>query len=102
MANVRDGYQKYVLSGNVEAYVLIEMMTLALVFYLLILFQIEKLKLLFGSIFIDMKPIHFPTLPAIGMFFLSWIALVQSLRNRLKELFKGLGRTIGIQLFFFK
>jgi hypothetical protein len=49
-----------------------------------------------------MKPIHFPTLPAIGMFFLSWIALVQSLRNRLKELFKGLGRTIGIQLFFFK
>ena len=45
-----------------------------------------------------MKPTLFPTLAAIGMFVLSGIALVQSLRNPLDEPFKGLDRTIGIQL----
>jgi hypothetical protein len=98
MTNGGDGSQKCALRGNVEAYALIGMMVLALVFYLLIPYQIEKPKLLFGRAFMDMKPTLFPTLAAIGMFVLSGIALVQSLRNPLEEPFKGLDRTIGIQL----
>jgi putative tricarboxylic transport membrane protein len=98
MANDQSGDQKYILHGNIEAYTLIGMMVLAAVFYFLIPYQIEKPKLLFGRAFMDMKPTLFPALAAIGMFVLSGVALIQSLRNPLREPFKGLDRQIIIQL----
>ena len=98
MTNDEGRDQKYTLRGNIEAYVLIGMMVLAAVFYLLIPYQIEKPKMLFGRAFMDMKPTLFPALAAIGMFVLSGVALVQSLRAPLKDPFKGLDRQIAVQL----
>ena len=86
------------LKGNIEAYVLIGFIFLGTVFYLLIPYQVQKPKLVFGTTFMDMQPSLFPKLASIGLLITAILALIQSLRNPMVNPFKELTRPAIFQI----
>jgi putative tricarboxylic transport membrane protein len=95
---MKESKRSYSLRGNIEAYILIALIVLAAVFLVLIPYQIEKPKLLFGRAFMDMKPTLFPTLAAVGLFVTATLALIQSLRSPQENPLKGLTRHVAMQM----
>lgn len=86
------------LRGNIDAYVLIGMVVLSIVFIALIPYQIAEPKLSFGRSFSQIKPSLFPTLAASGLLITSMLALLQSIQRGVTHPFKNITRKIAIQL----
>ena len=86
------------LSGNIEACVLIGFIFIAIAFFLLVPFQVQKPKLVFGTTFMDMQPSLFPKLAAIGLFITGILSLVQSLSRPMKNPFKDLTPNAILQI----
>lgn len=74
------------------------LLIIGITYYLLIPYQVDKPMLVFGQALMDMKPTLFPTIAGIGLTVTSALALVQSLRNREKNQFKSMTRTVLMQL----
>jgi len=63
---------------SVHAYVALFFLVLALIFYFLIPYQIDKPKMVFGRNLMDMKPTLFPTLAAIGLAAMCVLSFINS------------------------
>lgn len=85
------GKQGIMACLSVHGWVSVAFGVLAVIFYLLIPYQIEKPKLLFGRSFMDMEPTLFPKLAAAGLFVMCALAVIESLRAPEANPFKGMG-----------
>ena len=86
------------LKGNIEAYVLIGFVFIAVAFYFLVPFQVQKPKLVFGTAFMDMQPTLFPKLAAIGLFITAVLSLIPRLLHPLKNPFRDLTAGAAMQI----
>lgn len=75
---------------SIHAYVALFFLVLAIVFYFLIPYQIDKPKLLFGRTHMNMKPTLFPSLMAIGLGAMCVLSIIESYLEPEGNPWKGL------------
>ena len=89
---------KTALRGNIEAYVLIGFIFIAVAFYLLVPYQVQKPKLVFGASLMDMQASLFPKLAGWPHAVSVSLAFFRGLRHPLNNPFKGLTRSAALQI----
>ena len=75
---------------SVHGYVALFFFVLAIVFYFLIPYQIDKPKMVFGRNLMDMKPTLFPMLAAIGLAAMCLLSFINSYLEPEENPFKDL------------
>tara|TARA_R110002049_G_scaffold296421_1_gene484492 strand:- start:153 stop:686 length:534 start_codon:yes stop_codon:yes gene_type:complete len=78
-------------SATFETYVALILVILAATFIILIPYQIQAPKLMFGRSFASMEPTLFPTISGFGLLLVSVIYLIQSFRVRTENPFRIIG-----------
>jgi hypothetical protein len=98
MSQAEDHDRRPSFRGNVEAYVLLALMILSVVFIILVPTQIPEPKIAFGRALGQLPPTFFPRLAAAGLFVTSAAALFVSIRRGGGNPFAGIDRKILLQL----